>query len=85
MAERTPEDCFQRALIVARSQQSKSLELRAATSLARLWQFQDKRQEAYDLLAPVYEWLTEGFDTADLMDARRLLEESLNLSRFVGV
>ncbi len=54
---------------------AKSLELRAATSLARLWQSQDKRQEACDLLAPVYEWFTEGFDTADLMDAKALLDE----------
>ncbi len=47
----------------------------AATSLARLWQSQDKRQDAYDLLAPVYRWFTEGFDTADLKDAKALLEE----------
>jgi predicted ATPase/class 3 adenylate cyclase len=67
--------CFQQALDVARRQQAKSLELRAAMSLARLWQSQDKRQEAYDLLAPVYGWFTEGFDTADLMDARSLLDE----------
>jgi len=49
--------------------------IRAATSLARLWQSQDKRQDAYDLLAPVYEWFTKGFDTADLQEAKRLLEE----------
>ena len=60
---------------MARSQQAKSLELRAATSQARLWQSQDKRQDAYDLLAPVYGWFTEGFDTADLKDARALLDE----------
>ncbi|MEE8290741.1 MAG: hypothetical protein V3R80_04610 [Candidatus Tectomicrobia bacterium] len=48
---------------------------RAATSLARLWQSQGKRQEAYDLLAPVYGWFTEGFDTADLKDAKTLLQE----------
>ncbi len=60
---------------MARSQQAKSLELRAATSQARLWQSQDKRQDAYDLLAPVYEWFTEGFDTADLQDAQGLLNE----------
>ena len=47
----------------------------AATSLARLWQSQDKRQDAYDLLAPVYEWFTEGFDTADLKDAKSLLDQ----------
>jgi class 3 adenylate cyclase/predicted ATPase len=69
------EACFQRALDVARRQQAKSLELRAAMSLARLWQHQDKRTEAYDLLAPVYGWFTEGFDTADLQDAKALLEE----------
>jgi predicted ATPase len=71
----TPETCFHQALDVARRQQVKSFELRAATSLARLWQQQGKRQEAYDLLAPVYEWFTEGFDTADLKDAKSLLDE----------
>ena len=69
------ESCFQHALAVARDQQAKSLELRAATSLARLWQRQDKRQKAYALLAPVYNWFTEGFDTADLQQAKALLEE----------
>jgi predicted ATPase len=69
------ETCFHQALDVARQQQAKSWELRAATSLARLWQSQDKRQEAYDLLAPVYGWFTEGFDTADLQEAKALLEE----------
>jgi predicted ATPase len=69
------ETCFQKALEVARSQHAKSWELRAATSLARLWQQQGKREEAYDLLAPVYGWFTEGFDTADLQDAKSLLEE----------
>jgi predicted ATPase len=69
------EACFHHALEVACSQQAKSLELRAATSLARLWQGQGKRQEAYDLLAPVYNWFTEGFDTADLQDAKALLNE----------
>ena len=54
---------------------SYTLELRAATSLARLWQQQGKRQEARDLLAPVYGWFTEGFDTADLKDAKALLDE----------
>jgi class 3 adenylate cyclase/predicted ATPase len=66
--------CFQQALEIARAQQAKSLELRAATSLARLWQQQGKRQEAYDLLAPIYHWFTEGFDTADLQEAKALLE-----------
>jgi TOMM system kinase/cyclase fusion protein len=68
------ENCFQQAITVARSQQAKSLELRAATSLARLWHQQGKRQEAHDLLAPVYHWFTEGFDTADLQDAKALLD-----------
>ena len=68
------EACFDQALDIARQQQAKSWELRAATSLARLWQQQDKRQDAYDLLAPVYGWFTEGFDTADLKDAKALLE-----------
>ena len=66
---------LQRALDVARRQEAKSLELRAAMSLARLWQSQGKRQDAYDLLSPVYGWFTEGFDTVDLQDANRLLEK----------
>jgi predicted ATPase len=69
------EACFHRSLDIARQQHAKSWELRAATSLARLWQSQDKRQEAYDLLAPVYNWFTEGFDTADLQEAKALLDE----------
>ena len=68
------EACFQQALDVARRQEAKSLELRAAMSLARLWQQQDKRAEAYDLLAPIYGWFTEGFDTADLQEAKTLLD-----------
>jgi predicted ATPase len=68
------ESCFQHAIAIAQSQQAKSWELRAATSLARLWQQQRKRQEAYDLLAPIYGWFTEGFDTADLQEAKALLE-----------
>ena len=72
------ETCFQQALDVAREQQAKSWELRAATCLARLWQSQNKRQEAYNLLAPVYEWFTEGFDTADLQEAKTLLLELAN-------
>jgi predicted ATPase len=66
---------LQRALDVARRQQAKSLELHAAMSLARLWQRQDRRTEAYELLAPVYNWFTEGFDTADLQEAKALLEQ----------
>jgi predicted ATPase len=69
------EACFQQALTIARRQQAKSLELRAATSLSRLWQHQGKRAEAYQLLAETYGWFTEGFDTADLQEARALLEE----------
>jgi predicted ATPase len=68
------ETCFHHALDIARNQQAKSFELRTATSLARLWQQQGKCQEAHDLLAPVYNWFTEGFDTADLQDAKALLE-----------
>jgi predicted ATPase len=69
------EACFQQALAIARRQQAKSWELRAATSLARLWQQQGKRAEACELLAPVYGWFTEGFDTADLREAKALLGE----------
>jgi TOMM system kinase/cyclase fusion protein len=67
--------CFQHALAVARRQQAKSLELRAAMSLSRLWQQQGKRDAAHELLAPIYGWFTEGFDTADLKEAKALLEE----------
>src|SRR5262245_12357484 len=69
------EACFRKALDVARRQQAKSLELRAAMSLSRLWQQQGKSDDARALLAPVYGWFTEGFDTADLQEARALLEE----------
>jgi TOMM system kinase/cyclase fusion protein len=68
------EDCFHHALAISRGKQAKSFELRAATSLAQLWQQQGKRQEAQDLLAPVYNWFTEGFDTVDLKDAKALLD-----------
>jgi predicted ATPase len=67
------EVCLQRALALARQQQAKSRELRAAMSLARLWQRQGKRIAAHALLAPIYGWFTEGFDTADLQDAAILL------------
>jgi predicted ATPase len=67
--------CFERALDIARQQQAKSWELRAAMSLARLWRSQDKPQQARELLAPVYGWFTEGFDTRDLKEAKALLEE----------
>jgi len=70
-----PESCFQRSLTIARERQAKSWELRAATSLARLWGEQGERRKAHDLLAPVYDWFTEGFDTADLKDAKALLDE----------
>ena len=60
---------------MARHQQAKSLELRAAMSLSRLWQHQGKRAEAHDLLTPIYGWFTEGFDTIDLQEAKALLDE----------
>ena len=68
-----PEACFQHALAIARRQQAKSWELRAAVSLSRLWQQQGKRAEARELLGPIYAWFTEGFDTADLQEAKALL------------
>jgi predicted ATPase len=69
------ESCFRQALDIARRQQAKSLELRAAMSLSPLWQGQGRRAEAYQLLAPIYGWFTEGFDTADLQEAKALLDE----------
>ena len=66
---------FERALAVARSQQAKSWELRVAMSMARLWRDQGKRDAARELLAPVYGWFTEGFDTLDLKEAKALLDE----------
>ena len=69
------EEYFEHALAVARQQQAKSWELRAAVSMARLWYDQGKRQQAHDLLAPVYGWFTEGFDTLDLKEAKALLDE----------
>jgi predicted ATPase len=69
------EICFRRALAIARRQQANSWELRAAMSMARLWREQGKRHEARELLAPVYGWFTEGFDTLDLKEAKALLDE----------
>ena len=69
------ETWLHRALDVARRQEAKSLELRAAMSLSRLWHQQGNRKEAHDLLAEVYAWFTEGFDTADLQEAKALLGE----------
>ncbi len=68
------ETCFQRALEVARRQHARSWELRAAMSLSRLWQKQGKKEKARKLLQEIYGWFTEGFDTADLMEARVLLD-----------
>ena len=68
------EACLRRAITVSHRQGANSLELRAATSLARLWRDQGKRTEARDLLAPIYGWFTEGFDTPDLKEAKALLD-----------
>jgi len=69
------EECFLKAIDIARKQQAKSLELRAAVSLARLWQQQGKKDEAHQLLSEIYGWFTEGFDTKDLQEAKALLDE----------
>jgi predicted ATPase len=69
------ETCFHQALDIARCQQAKSLELRTALSLSRLWQQQGKQGQVRELLAPIYGWFTEGFDTADLQETKALLEE----------
>jgi len=66
---------FESALAISREQKAKSWELRAAMSMARLWRDQGKRQQAHDLLAPVYAWFTEGFDTLDLKRAKALLDQ----------
>jgi predicted ATPase len=63
------------AIAIARAQEARSLELRAATSLARLWRDQGRTEEAHEVLAPVYRWFTEGFDTRDLREARTVLEQ----------
>ena len=69
------EACFYKAIEIARRQSAKSLELRAVMSLARLWRQQGKKTEARQMLAEIYDWFTEGFDTADLQEAKALLEE----------
>ena len=69
------EECFLKAIEVARHQSAKSLELRAVVSLSRLWQQQGKKAEARQMLTEIYGWFTEGFDTADLQEAKALLEE----------
>jgi len=78
---------FERAVALARKQEAKSLELRAAMNMARLWRDQGKRDEARELLAPVYGWFTEGFDTLDLKEAKALLDElcdNNSLSNYPG-
>jgi len=73
--EKEAEEHFHKAIEIARRQQAKSLELRAATSLARLWHQQGKQAEAHRMLSEIYNWFTEGFDTKDLQEAKVLLEE----------
>jgi Double zinc ribbon len=73
--QKEAEECFLKAIEIARRQQAKSWELRASTSLARLWQQQGKKTEAHEMLAKIYGWFTEGFDTKDLQEAKALLEE----------
>jgi predicted ATPase len=73
--QKEAEECFGKAIEIARRQQTKSLELRALMSLSRLWQQQGKKDEARQMLAEIYGWFTEGFDTADLKEAKALLEE----------
>jgi predicted ATPase len=72
--ESEAEACFRKAIEIAQKQQAKSLELRAATSLARLWQQQGKQKEAHQVLSEIYDWFTEGFDTKDLQEAKALLK-----------
>ncbi len=74
-AAKEAEECFLKAIDIARQQQAKSWGLRASTSLARLWQQQGKKADAHKLLVDVYNWFTEGFDTKDLQEAKALLEE----------
>src|SRR5438309_674225 len=73
--ETEAEACFRRAIEVARKQEARSWELRATVSLARLWDQQGKRREAHQMLANIYGWFTEGFDTADLKNAKVLLDD----------
>ena len=75
------EVCFERSLQVARGQSAKAWELRTATSLARLWVHHGRLKQAQELLAPVYDWFTEGFETPDLLDAKALLDELNGCSR----
>ena len=72
--ESEAEECFLKAIEIARKQQAKSLELRAVMSLSRLWQQQGKKDEAQQMLAEIYNWFTEGFDTKDLQEAKGLLD-----------
>jgi predicted ATPase len=74
-AEKEAEACFLKAIEISRQQQAKSLELRATMSLARLWKTQGKQKEARKMLAEIYGWFTEGFDTKDLQEAKALLDE----------
>jgi predicted ATPase len=74
-SESEAEECFLKAIEIARRQQAKSLELRATVSLARLWQRQGKQKEAHGMLAEIYGWFTEGFDTKDLQEAKALIDE----------
>ncbi len=73
--ESEAEECFLKAIEIARRQSAKSLELRAVMSLSRLWQQQGKKKDAHQMLGEIYGWFTEGFDTADLKEAKALLEE----------
>jgi predicted ATPase len=76
--EADAETSFYQAIQVARDQEAKSWEVRAASSLAQLWQRQGKQQEAQELLEPIYDWFTEGFETSDLRHARKLLKNARN-------
>jgi predicted ATPase len=76
-AEAEAEACFLQAIEIARRQQAKSLELRAVMSLSRLWQQQGRKKQAHKMLAEIYNWFTEGFDTVDLQEAKALLDELL--------